>query len=93
VKNSGIASFNATFNCLFEKLHCFEIVQVPSEETIRQIRDRYLNYNWHAASYTWKVFICPNPHKGASIPEHIILMLHGFGLIKWFEVVAPYILA
>mmetsp|Transcript_3122 Transcript_3122/g.5306 ORF Transcript_3122/g.5306 Transcript_3122/m.5306 type:complete len:227 (+) Transcript_3122:176-856(+) len=30
-------------------------LEVPSEETIRQIRDRYLNYNWHAASYTWKV--------------------------------------
>mmetsp|Transcript_16506 Transcript_16506/g.35887 ORF Transcript_16506/g.35887 Transcript_16506/m.35887 type:complete len:227 (-) Transcript_16506:311-991(-) len=32
-------------------------LEVPSEETIREIRERYLNYNWHAASYTWKVML------------------------------------
>jgi hypothetical protein len=31
--------------------------QVPSEEVIREIRDRYLDYNWHASSYTWKVLL------------------------------------
>jgi len=31
------------------------LMEVPSEETIAEIRERYLEYNWHAASYTWKV--------------------------------------
>ncbi len=29
-------------------------VQVPSEETINEILDRYKEINEHAASYTWK---------------------------------------
>jgi hypothetical protein len=28
--------------------------QVPSEETIREILERYLSWNSHARSYTWK---------------------------------------
>jgi hypothetical protein len=31
------------------------IVQVGGEETIAEIQDRYLAYNRHALSYTWKV--------------------------------------
>lgn len=31
------------------------LMEVPSEETIAEIRERYLEYNWHAGSYTWKV--------------------------------------
>ena len=29
-------------------------LEVASEETLNEILDRYLNYNIHAASYTWK---------------------------------------
>ena len=36
---------------------CSRQTQVPSEEVIREIRDRYLDYNWHASSYTWKVLL------------------------------------
>ena len=32
-----------------------KLLEVCSEETMREILDRYLNYNAHAASYTWKV--------------------------------------
>lgn len=32
-------------------------LEVPSEEIVREIRDRYLDYNWHASSYTWKVML------------------------------------
>jgi cytochrome b involved in lipid metabolism len=32
-------------------------LEVPSEEIVREIRDRYLDYNWHASSYTWKVMM------------------------------------
>ena len=31
------------------------LMEVPSEETVAEIRERYLEYNWHAGSYTWKV--------------------------------------
>ena len=30
------------------------MLQVCSEENINEIQDRYLRYNAHAASYTWK---------------------------------------
>ena len=30
-------------------------MEVPSEETVGEIEKRYLELNWHAASYTWKV--------------------------------------
>mmetsp|Transcript_21753 Transcript_21753/g.73922 ORF Transcript_21753/g.73922 Transcript_21753/m.73922 type:complete len:234 (+) Transcript_21753:162-863(+) len=30
-------------------------LEIPAEETIEEIRERYLELNWHAASYTWKV--------------------------------------
>lgn len=30
------------------------IIQVPCEETINEILDRYKEFNAHAASYTWK---------------------------------------
>jgi hypothetical protein len=28
---------------------------VPGEETLREIRARYAEYNWHAESYAWRV--------------------------------------
>ena len=31
------------------------LMEVPSEETVAEMRERYLDYNWHAGSYTWKV--------------------------------------
>jgi len=31
-----------------------DVLTVCSEETIKEIRDRYLEYNAHAASYAWK---------------------------------------
>lgn len=30
------------------------LLEVPSEESVEEIRARYLPYNWHAGSYTWK---------------------------------------
>jgi hypothetical protein len=33
--------------------HC-SILEVPSEETIREILNRYLKFNKHGASYIWK---------------------------------------
>lgn len=39
----------------FPSFHVQEhLLEVPSEEVIEEIRSRYLPYNWHAASYTWK---------------------------------------
>ena len=38
------------------------MMEVPSEETVGQIRARYLEYNAHAASYTWKA-LKPNNDK------------------------------
>ncbi|OMJ67742.1 hypothetical protein SteCoe_35022 [Stentor coeruleus] len=32
-----------------------DIIEVASEETLEEILDRYLPYNIHAASYTWKM--------------------------------------
>ena len=32
-----------------------KLLEVCSEETMKEILDRYLNYNAHAGSYTWKV--------------------------------------
>lgn len=32
-------------------------IEVPSEETLRQIRQRYLRFNWHAESYIWKALM------------------------------------
>lgn len=31
--------------------------QVPSEEAVVEIRERYLDLNWHAKSYTWKALV------------------------------------
>jgi len=31
-----------------------ETIEVASEENMNEILDRYLNFNAHAASYTWK---------------------------------------
>ena len=31
-----------------------DTLDIPSEETIEEVRERYLDYNWHAKSYTWK---------------------------------------
>lgn len=36
------------------KLHVLVIFQVCSEEIMTEIQDRYLKYNAHAGSYTWK---------------------------------------
>lgn len=30
---------------------------MPSEETVVEIRERYLELNWHAKSYTWKALV------------------------------------
>lgn len=30
------------------------MLQVPKEESIAEIRDRYMDINSHAASYNWK---------------------------------------
>lgn len=32
-------------------------LQVPKEESIAEIRDRYMDINSHAASYNWKALI------------------------------------
>lgn len=32
-------------------------LEVPSEEAIVEIRERYLEINWHAKSYTWKAMV------------------------------------
>jgi len=34
-----------------------DTIEVPSEETIAEIRERYLELNWHAKSYTWKALV------------------------------------
>jgi len=31
------------------------LLEVPSEESLSDIRQRFLEYNWHAESYAWKV--------------------------------------
>ena len=31
------------------------LMEVPGEETLREIRARYAEYNWHAESYAWRV--------------------------------------
>ena len=36
---------------------CEDVVNACSEETINDIRDRYLQYNAHAKSYTWKALV------------------------------------
>jgi len=42
-----------THNATFSDLTWFHF-QVCSEETMQEILNRYLTYNGHAASYTWK---------------------------------------
>lgn len=32
-------------------------LEVPSEETVVEIRERFLELNWHAKSYTWKALV------------------------------------
>lgn len=32
-------------------------IEVPAEETLRQIRERYLKFNWHAEAYVWKALV------------------------------------
>ena len=34
-----------------------DTLEVPSEESVAEIRERYLEFNWHAKSYTWKVLL------------------------------------
>jgi len=31
-----------------------DVIEVPSEETINEIQERYKKINYHAGSYTWK---------------------------------------
>lgn len=33
------------------------LLQVPSEETVVEIRERYLELNWHSKSYTVKALV------------------------------------
>lgn len=37
--------------------HGEDIINTCEEETINDIRDRYLEYNAHAKSYTWKALV------------------------------------
>lgn len=37
------------------------VSQVPKEESIAEIRDRYMDINSHAASYNWKA-LKSSPH-------------------------------
>lgn len=37
--------------------HSEDVIQTCQEETINDIRERYLEYNKHAKSYTWKALI------------------------------------
>uniref|UniRef100_A0A7S0YLX7 Cytochrome b5 domain-containing protein 1 n=1 Tax=Polytomella parva TaxID=51329 RepID=A0A7S0YLX7_9CHLO len=34
-----------------------DIIEVPAEETLAEIRERYLALNWHAYSYTWRAIV------------------------------------
>eukprot|EP00899_Mesostigma_viride_P013111 jgi/Mesvir1/21800/Mv04191-RA.1 len=34
-----------------------DMMEVPTEETVEELRERYLDRNWHARSYTWKAMI------------------------------------
>jgi hypothetical protein len=34
-----------------------EVLEVPGEETLGQLRSRYSSVNAHAESYTWKGFV------------------------------------
>ena len=41
-------------NVLTQQEH---VLEVPQEETIKEIQERYMASNWHAASYTWKALV------------------------------------
>jgi hypothetical protein len=34
-----------------------DILEVPGEETVAEVQQRYLAVNSHAASYTWKALV------------------------------------
>ena len=54
-------------------LTCHEhLLEVPREETIAEIRNRYLEYNWHADSYVWK-FLRKDPISGSYNFDELIL--------------------
>jgi hypothetical protein len=40
--------------------HSEDVIQTCREETVNDILDRYLEYNKHAKSYTWKAMIGDN---------------------------------
>lgn len=43
------------YRCVFQQMGCFLVLhQVGSLESVWEILHRYLPYNAHAASYTWK---------------------------------------
>jgi hypothetical protein len=43
-------------------------MEVPTEETLGEIRERYLEINWHAKSYTWKA-LCRTEQQGLTFME------------------------
>mmetsp|Transcript_39741 Transcript_39741/g.118271 ORF Transcript_39741/g.118271 Transcript_39741/m.118271 type:complete len:226 (+) Transcript_39741:152-829(+) len=45
-----------------------DTVEVPSEEAVVEIRERYLDINWHAKSYTWKSLV-KQPQGGFAFAE------------------------
>ena len=55
-------------------------MEVPSEESVGQIRARYLEYNAHAASYTWKA-LKPDENKELKFNNlDMTLTLHDNGI-------------
>ena len=57
-------------------------MEVPGEETIAEIRDRYLEFNWHAESYTWKV-LRRESEKADFVLLIWTLTRHYRGMVSW----------
>ena len=58
------------------------VMEIPSEETIRQIRARYLVFNGHAASYTWKA-LKPNDEDVLAFQDLVMdFTLHDNGIVE-----------
>jgi hypothetical protein len=53
--------------------HHIDIVEVPSEETVEEIQDRYCRVNDHAPSYTWKTFSIKPLDMESSLEENEIV--------------------
>lgn len=56
-------------------------VQVPKEESIAEIRDRYMDINSHAASYNWKA-LKSNPGSDQVPFSDTSLLLHVMWHVK-----------